>query len=143
MKVRPSKDLAYEIGLYRIALFVHAIHDQMKMQSAFAKLFNVTGSDARLTYSWWVVLGGNKLSNSGLGSDSGRCTDGHQLQLVQRVARPVSPNCPSDYRGRVDGCLDVEGSTAQPQVRSCRARPCDAIGARQLRLQRQNRAASR
>jgi truncated hemoglobin YjbI len=67
MMVRPSKDLAYEIGLYRIALVVHAVHDQMKMQSAFARLFNVTGSDddqkARLTYFWWVVLGGNKLNN--------------------------------------------------------------------------------
>jgi truncated hemoglobin YjbI len=64
---RSSKNLANEIGLYRIALVVHAVHEQMKTQSAFKRLFNVTGSDddqkARLTYFWWVVLGGNKLSD--------------------------------------------------------------------------------
>jgi truncated hemoglobin YjbI len=65
--VRYSKNLAHEIGLYRIAVVVHAVHDQMKTHSAFVRLFNANASDddqkARLTYFWWVVLGGNQLSD--------------------------------------------------------------------------------
>jgi len=64
---RQSKNLAREIGLYRIALVVQALHEQTKTDPAFARLFNVgeTACDqkARLTYFWWVVLGGSKLSD--------------------------------------------------------------------------------
>ena len=62
-----SRDLAHEIGLYRIALVVNAVFDQMKTWPAFATLFDVSESHddekACLTYFWWVVLGGNKLSD--------------------------------------------------------------------------------
>lgn len=64
---RQSKDLAHEIGLYRIALVVEALQEQTKTDPAFARLFHVRGSEddqkARLTYFWWVALGGNKLSD--------------------------------------------------------------------------------
>ena len=64
---RQSKNLAHEIGLYRIASVVEALHEQTKTDPAFARLFNVRGTEcdqkARLTYFWWVALGGNKLSD--------------------------------------------------------------------------------
>jgi truncated hemoglobin YjbI len=64
---RQSKDLAHEIGLYHIALVVEALHEQTKIDPAFARLFNVGGSEcdqkARLTYFWWAALGSNKLSD--------------------------------------------------------------------------------
>ncbi|MGB2623135.1 MAG: hypothetical protein WA857_18975 [Candidatus Acidiferrum sp.] len=64
---RRSKNLAHEIGLDCIALVVDALHEQMKTRPEFARLFNVSGTDgdqnARLTYFWWVALGGNKLSD--------------------------------------------------------------------------------
>jgi truncated hemoglobin YjbI len=54
---RRSKNLAHEIGLYRIALVVDALHEQTKTRPEFARLFNVSGTDgdqkARLTYFWW------------------------------------------------------------------------------------------
>jgi hypothetical protein len=53
--------------LYRIASVVDAVFNQMKNQPAFASPFNgsETNDDerARLTYFWWMVLGGNKLSD--------------------------------------------------------------------------------
>ena len=62
-----SRNLALEIGLYRIALVVNAVFNQMKTHPAFAALFEVSESrdddQACLTYFWWVVLGGNKLSD--------------------------------------------------------------------------------
>jgi len=61
-----KKKLAYQVGLCRIALVVEAVHGQMKAQPSFAELFDGSGSEgehrARLTYFWWVVLGGNTLS---------------------------------------------------------------------------------
>jgi truncated hemoglobin YjbI len=64
---RPSRNLALEIGMYHIALVVNAVLDQMKTQPALATLFDVNGSHsgekACLTYFWWLVLGGNKLSD--------------------------------------------------------------------------------
>jgi len=65
--LRQSRNLALEIGLYRIALVVNLVFNQMKTQPAFATLFDVSESHddekACLTYFWWVVLGGNKLSD--------------------------------------------------------------------------------
>ena len=65
--LRQSTNLALEIGLYRIALVVNGVFKQMKNYPAFATLFDVCESHddekACLTYFWWVVLGGNKLSD--------------------------------------------------------------------------------
>ena len=62
-----SRNLALDIGLYRIALVVNAVFNQMKTHPAFAALFEVSechdDDQACLTYFWWVVLGGNKLSD--------------------------------------------------------------------------------
>lgn len=68
--LRRSKNLAYEIGLYRVALVVNAVFDQMKIQPTSATLFEASetsdGENACLTYFWWVTLGGNKLSEPDL-----------------------------------------------------------------------------
>ena len=60
-----NRSLAYEIGLCRIAMVVDQVHRQMKTHHVLAELFHVRGDwgsrRARLTYFWWVVLGGNKL----------------------------------------------------------------------------------
>jgi len=65
--VRQNRNLALQIGLYRIALIVNAVLNEMKTQPAFATLFNVSQSHgdekACLTYFWWIALGGNKLSD--------------------------------------------------------------------------------
>ena len=65
--LRQSRNLALQIGLYRIALVVNAVFNEMKTQSAFATLFNVSEShgdeEACLTYFWWMVLGGSKLND--------------------------------------------------------------------------------
>jgi hypothetical protein len=65
--LRQSRNLAFQIGLYRIALVVNAVFNETKKQPAFATLFNVSESHgdekACLTYFWWMVLGGNKLSD--------------------------------------------------------------------------------
>ncbi len=65
--LRQSRNLALEIGLYRIALVVNGVFKHMKKHPAFATLFDVSESHddekACLTYFWWVVLGGNKLSD--------------------------------------------------------------------------------
>jgi truncated hemoglobin YjbI len=64
--LQPSTNLALKIGLYRIALVVNGVFKQMKKHPAFATLFDFSEShddEACLTYFWWVVLGGNKLSD--------------------------------------------------------------------------------
>jgi truncated hemoglobin YjbI len=65
--LRQSTNLALEIGLYRIALVVNGVFKQMKNHPAFTTLLDVSEShddeEARLTYFWFVVLGGNKLSD--------------------------------------------------------------------------------
>ena len=64
--LRQSTNLALEIGLYRIALVVNGVFKQMKNHPAFATLLDVSEShdeEACLTYFWWVILGGNKLSD--------------------------------------------------------------------------------
>jgi truncated hemoglobin YjbI len=62
----PSKNLPQKIGLYHIALVVNAVYDQMKTHPAFTTVFDASASDddqtARLTYFWWMVLGGHRLS---------------------------------------------------------------------------------
>jgi truncated hemoglobin YjbI len=62
---RPKKQLAYQVGLCRIALVVDGVHRQMKTHPTFVGIFESRGDEgqqrARLTYFWWVVLGGNKL----------------------------------------------------------------------------------
>jgi truncated hemoglobin YjbI len=66
-ELRQSKNLAFQIGLYRIALVVNAVINEIKTQPALATLFDVGESHADekacLTYFWWMVLGGNKLSD--------------------------------------------------------------------------------
>jgi truncated hemoglobin YjbI len=63
--LRQNKNLAYQISLCRIALVVDAVHRQMQTQQMLAEPFDINGDNgeqrARLTYFWWVVLGGNKL----------------------------------------------------------------------------------
>ncbi|HUN60674.1 MAG TPA: hypothetical protein VMU53_01730 [Candidatus Sulfotelmatobacter sp.] len=63
--VRQNKNLAYEIGLCRIAMVVDRVHREMTKHEGLAKFFPAPADwgdrRARLTYFWWVVLGGNKL----------------------------------------------------------------------------------
>ena len=65
--LRQDKNLALKIGMYHIALVVNAVFNKMKTQPALATLFDVneshSGEEACLTYFWWLVLGGNKLSD--------------------------------------------------------------------------------
>lgn len=59
-----SKNLAYEIGLCRIALVVHEVHPRMNAHHAPGKIFHASAKadqTARLTYFWWAMLGGNRL----------------------------------------------------------------------------------
>jgi len=60
-----NRNLAYDIGLCRIALVVDRVHRQVKTHPVLAEIFHLGGDwgdgRARLTYFWWVVLGGNKL----------------------------------------------------------------------------------
>jgi hypothetical protein len=64
--LQQNTNLAHEIGLYRIALVVNAVFNQMKTQPASATLLGETENDEKacLTYFWWVILGGSKLSES-------------------------------------------------------------------------------
>lgn len=63
--LRQKRNLAYEIGLCRIALVVDQVHRQIKTHRLLAKIFRLSDNEgeqrARLTYFWWVVLGGNRL----------------------------------------------------------------------------------
>lgn len=63
--LRQKRNLAYEIGLCRIALVVDQVHRQIKTHHLLAKIFRLSHNEgeqrARLTYFWWVVLGGNRL----------------------------------------------------------------------------------
>jgi truncated hemoglobin YjbI len=64
-----NTNLAYQIGLRRIALVVDQIHHQMRSQHTLAELFRLGAhrdQRARLSYFWWVVLGGNELRCSDL-----------------------------------------------------------------------------
>lgn len=61
-----NRALANKIGLCHIALVVDQVHRKMKVQPAFTAFFRaITGSHAeeraRLTYFWWVVLGGKRV----------------------------------------------------------------------------------
>jgi truncated hemoglobin YjbI len=70
--MEPLKDntnLAYQIGLCRIALVVDQIDHEMRSHQALAKLFHLgilQDRRACLTYFWWVVLGGKELRCSDL-----------------------------------------------------------------------------
>ena len=63
--VRPNRNLAYKIGLCRIAIVVDQLQRKVKGHRALAAIFRTSGGHgeqrARLTYFWWVVLGGNRL----------------------------------------------------------------------------------
>jgi truncated hemoglobin YjbI len=97
--LQQSRNLALEIGLYRIALVVNAVFNQMKTHPAFAALFEVSEShddQACLTYFWWVVLGGNKLSDldSEVIRGCGRLGTSHDLfrewlALFRQTALPI------------------------------------------------------
>lgn len=68
--LQQSRNLAYEIGLCRIALVVEQLHSRTKNHPELARIFRVSENDgdrrARLTYFWWVVLGGNRLRDTDL-----------------------------------------------------------------------------
>lgn len=64
-----NTNLAYQIGLRRIALVVDQIHRQMSSHRTLAQLFHLDGHRdlrARLTYFWWTVLGGKELRGANL-----------------------------------------------------------------------------
>lgn len=65
MDRRLNRNLAYEIGLCRIALAVDQLQRKVKTHQALAEVFPTSAGHgeqrARLTYFWWVVLGGNRL----------------------------------------------------------------------------------
>jgi truncated hemoglobin YjbI len=62
-----STNLAVEIGFYRIVSVVNAVFDRMKDHPVFSTLFKASVNRVHekycMTYFWWVVLGGNKLSD--------------------------------------------------------------------------------
>jgi hypothetical protein len=76
---RRSKNLAHEIGLYRIALVVDALHEQTKTRPEFARLFNLAEPTATKSPHHVLLVGGpsspwrkRALSNGGVYSeDSG------------------------------------------------------------------------
>jgi truncated hemoglobin YjbI len=96
---RQSTNLALEIGLYRIALVVNGVFKQMRNHPAFATLFQGSEShddEACLTYLWWVVLGGRKLSDldsevirgcAWMGISPTLCRE--WLALFRRTAPPI------------------------------------------------------
>ena len=97
---RQSRNLALEIGLYRNALIVNAIFNQMKTRPAFATLFDARKSHddekACLTYFWWVVLGGDRFNEldseviQGCGPMGiSRSLFGEWLALFRQVALPI------------------------------------------------------
>jgi len=57
--------LAHEIGLHRIAMVVNQFHSQIQAHPKLEDPFGVVGEwgdhRARLTYFWWVALGGKPL----------------------------------------------------------------------------------
>jgi hemoglobin len=57
--------LAHEIGLYRIAMVVDQFYGQIQARASVEEPFDVVGDwgahRARLTYFWWVALGGKGL----------------------------------------------------------------------------------
>lgn len=57
--------LAHEIGLCRIALVVDQLQSRLQSHPTLAEPFGVIGNwgdhRARLTYFWWVTLGGKNL----------------------------------------------------------------------------------
>jgi len=63
--LQQNRALAYEIGLCRIAMVVDRFHNQVKTHPRLGEWFGVSTNwgdqRARLTYFWWVVLGGKKL----------------------------------------------------------------------------------
>jgi hypothetical protein len=65
-----TSHLAYLIGLCRIALVVDQVQHNMRSHHALAKLFRFGAPPdqrARLTYFWWIVLGGRELRAAALG----------------------------------------------------------------------------
>jgi truncated hemoglobin YjbI len=64
-----NTNLAYQIGLRRIALVVDQIHRQMRSHRTLGKLFHLgdhPDQRALLTYFWWTVLGGRELHGADL-----------------------------------------------------------------------------
>ncbi|MGD0429370.1 MAG: hypothetical protein ABSC10_21905 [Candidatus Acidiferrales bacterium] len=65
--IRPeqSRSLAHEIGICRIAMVIDQMHVQLRTHRTLGELSYGTadwGSErARLTYFWWVALGGQRL----------------------------------------------------------------------------------
>jgi hemoglobin len=64
-KHQQNKTLAHEIGLCRIATVVNHFYAQTRTQPILVEPFGVAGTwgdqRARLTYFWWVALGGRPL----------------------------------------------------------------------------------
>jgi truncated hemoglobin YjbI len=60
-----NRNLAHEIGLCRIALIVDRFKERVPSHPQTDELFGVPGNwgdhRARLTYFWWVLLGGKRL----------------------------------------------------------------------------------
>jgi hemoglobin len=60
-----NSSLAYQLGVCRIALVVDRFYSQMQAHPTLREPFAVRGHwgdcRARLTYFWWVTLGGNKI----------------------------------------------------------------------------------
>jgi truncated hemoglobin YjbI len=92
--------LAHEIGLCRIAQVVDQFHSQAKTHPVLAELFDGTGNwgdkRARLTYFWWVMLGGKTLRAAGFDvfPEQGRASVncdllGDWLALFHQVALPI------------------------------------------------------
>lgn len=66
--IQVNRSLAYEIGLRRIALVVDQQHRKLKQHPALGEIVTTGRSHeeerARLTYFWWVILGGNSCAVS-------------------------------------------------------------------------------
>jgi hypothetical protein len=63
--LRRNRNLAHEIGLCRIAMVVDRLCGQIQTHPVLREHFGVVGDwgsyRARLTYFWWIVLGGKGL----------------------------------------------------------------------------------
>lgn len=71
-----AKSLAHEIGLRRIALVVDKLCNRLEANPELAEFFRIEGTPlgdrARLTYLWWVALGGHALPEVKLGVELSR-----------------------------------------------------------------------
>ena len=87
-----KRNLAYEIGLCRIAAVVDHVDRQIRHHGTLVEFLSFKHKDRRaaLTYFWWVVLGGHPLHRTGLPGEhiSGKALR-DWIAVFPRTALPV------------------------------------------------------